>query len=70
MAVRTACHLLVVPLAPAQTADPLSPIPNGPAGIETRLAAGNLASPVYLADATDGTGRLFIVEQTGLIQIV
>ena len=35
----------------------------------TRIASG-LQSPVYLTDAGDGSGRLFIVEQTGRIRVV
>ena len=39
------------------------------ANIRLALRAGGLSKPVFLTSARDGTGRLFIVEQTGRIRI-
>ncbi len=39
------------------------------AKIRLALRAGGLSNPVYVTSARDGTGRLFIVEQTGRIRI-
>lgn len=41
----------------------------GPGTIALALRASNLSKPVFLTSAKDGTGRLFIVEQTGRIKI-
>jgi glucose/arabinose dehydrogenase len=51
-----------------------TPTPSGPSADNgsfkfTRIASG-LQSPVYLTGAGDGSGRIFIVEQTGRIRIV
>jgi len=46
---------------------------SAPAGIpklELTVVAGDLASPVDVADAGDGSGRRFVVEQAGRIRIV
>jgi glucose/arabinose dehydrogenase len=32
--------------------------------------AGNFTSPLFVADAKDGSGRLFVVDQTGYVQIM
>ncbi len=39
---------------------------------ETRLVliAGGLASPLYLTNARDGSGRLFILERPGMIRVI
>jgi hypothetical protein len=39
------------------------------ARIRLALRASNLSEPVFVTSARDGTGRLFIVEQTGKIRI-
>lgn len=39
------------------------------AGMELRTVVGGLSSPLYVASAKDGSGRLFIVEQAGRIRI-
>ena len=41
-----------------------------PEAYQWRLIAGNLARPIGLANAGDGSGRLFIIEQAGLIRIL
>lgn len=38
--------------------------------VELDLIAEELASPVGLKEAPDGTGRLFVVDQTGVIRII
>src|SRR5688500_14214561 len=38
--------------------------------IRTKVAASDLVSPVSMAHAKDGSGRLFICEQTGKIKIM
>lgn len=53
------------------TATPLLPrIGKGPVRIELQAVATGLTAPVDLASANDGTGRLFIVNQTGQILIL
>jgi glucose/arabinose dehydrogenase len=48
-----------------------NPNPNQPAGgnITLQLVAEGLTSPVALAEAPDGTGRLFIVDQIGTVRV-
>ena len=38
--------------------------------IETEMVVGNLDSPVHITHAGDGSGRLFVVEQPGMIKIL
>jgi glucose/arabinose dehydrogenase len=45
-------------------------IPLGPIGIEVQAVATGLAAPIDLISAHDGSGRLFIVEQTGKVRIL
>jgi glucose/arabinose dehydrogenase len=59
---------------PSPTPSPLFATPSGPSADNgsfkfTRIASG-LQSPVYVTDAGDGSGRLFIVEQAGRIRVV
>lgn len=65
-------------VAGTANAAPMSPAP-GPlrslgapadAKIALRLKASGLDQPVFITSARDGTGRLFIVEQTGRIKIL
>jgi hypothetical protein len=37
--------------------------------LDLRLVTGNVTNPVYITHAGDGSGRLFIVEQTGRIKV-
>ncbi len=46
------------------------PIVKGSLTIELELVASGLNTPVYATDAGDGSGRLFLVDQTGIIQII
>jgi glucose/arabinose dehydrogenase len=52
--------------ATMQTDRPRGPFPS----IQLQLVASGFASPVAVANASDGTGRLFIVQQTGEIRIL
>src|SRR5262245_19222929 len=59
--------------APARgTADPAPNPPAAPtdARIKLVLRASGLTRPVFVTSARDGSGRLFIVEQTGRIKIL
>lgn len=40
------------------------------ASVELRTVATGLTSPVYVTHAGDGSGRLFVVEQAGVIRII
>lgn len=60
-----ACALSVVALA----ATGRSSLAQGPS-IELRPVATGLSNPVYVTHAGDGSGRLFVVEQAGVIRIV
>ena len=42
--------------------------PAVPIGLER--VAGNFTSPLFIADAKDGSGRLFVVDQTGYVKII
>ena len=42
----------------------------GDGAIQLRKVVDNLASPVFVTHAGDGSGRLFVVEQNGAIRIV
>jgi len=48
----------------------LAVIPKGDITIELETVASGLVSPVHLTHANDGSGRLFVVEQTGPIRII
>ena len=50
-------------------ATPTSPTADNRANKFTKVAGG-LQSPVYLTGSGDGSGRLFIVEQTGVIRVI
>jgi glucose/arabinose dehydrogenase len=51
----------------AQTESPFDP---ATFAVRLDLVAGGLDQPVYVADAGDGSGRLFVVERGGTIRIV
>ena len=46
------------------------PIPPGSVRVELETVATGLTSPVHLTHAGDGSGRLFVVDQAGLIRII
>jgi glucose/arabinose dehydrogenase len=66
----------------AATATPVPPTPTqaplpaavttfpDPAGYTWRVVASDLTRPIGIANAGDGSGRLFVVEQPGLIRIL
>ena len=45
-------------------------IPLGDIEIELEEVTGGLFAPVYLTHAADGSGRLFVVDQVGLIRVI
>ena len=45
-------------------------VPRGDITIELEVVASGLTAPIYATHAGDGSGRLFIVEQSGQIKIV
>lgn len=57
-----------VPLPAAEAPSP--PVPLSQLRLEIEPLWKNFTSPVYLTNAGDGSGRLFIVEQGGTIRIV
>ena len=48
----------------------LNPLPDADREISLQLVAEGLTSPIALMEPPDGSGRLFVVDQTGLIRIV
>ena len=67
----------VTPLAtPSEAPSPKPPLPSPTAAsvksgsFKLTKIAGNLRSPVYVTNAGDGSGRLFIVEQAGRILVL
>jgi glucose/arabinose dehydrogenase len=52
--------------APARAAPALPALP----AVALRQVAADLAQPVFLTHAGDGSGRLFVVEQPGVIRII
>lgn len=57
------------PVSPTTGAPQVSSLPN-PGAYTWRLLVGGLNTPLGLTHASDGTGRVFIVEQDGLIRII
>ncbi|HEY2598069.1 MAG TPA: PQQ-dependent sugar dehydrogenase, partial [Candidatus Dormibacteraeota bacterium] len=57
------------PSPPVVLATPTSASADNRAVKFTKVAGG-LQSPVYLTGAGDGSGRLFVVEQAGLIRVI
>ena len=57
-------------LPPERMASPTIAAAPADARIALSLRAGNLSQPVFVTSARDGTGRMFIVEQTGRILVV
>jgi glucose/arabinose dehydrogenase len=62
--------LLAAPLTCVRPPAPVvGPIPVGPAAVDVQTVASGLVSPVYLTGAGDGSDRLFIVDQIGLVRL-
>lgn len=61
--------LLIVPLALASAAQGQSPL-GDPFTVGVREIAAGLTAPVALVEPPDGSGRLFIVDQIGLIRVL
>jgi glucose/arabinose dehydrogenase len=57
------------PSGPTPTPAP-SASPSGPPALRLGLVAAGLESPLFLTEAPDGSGRLYVVEQTGRIRII
>jgi hypothetical protein len=57
-------QLLLTMVLLSPLACPPRPGPVGPVRIELQTVASGLVSPVYLTEAGDGSGRLFVVDQT------
>jgi glucose/arabinose dehydrogenase len=58
--------IAATPLGVAQAQSPLG----DPKAVGLRLVADGLTSPIGIVSAPDGSGRLFIIDQIGLIRIV
>lgn len=61
---------IVMPITPTVTSGAHPAALPDPGGYEWRLVVSGLDKPVGLASAGDGSGRLFIIEQEGVIRIV
>ena len=57
------------PVAPEASPTPFS-LPSGPDAVAIEPFAGPFDSPTAIANAGDGTGRLFVVEQSGRVEVV
>jgi glucose/arabinose dehydrogenase len=67
--VRLAASLLVLALVPASPAAAQSPL-GDPKDIGVELVADGLTAPVTLVAPPDGSGRLFVVDQVGMIRVI
>jgi glucose/arabinose dehydrogenase len=67
--VRLTTCLLILTLVPASPAAAQSPL-GEPRDIGVELVAEGLTSPVALVEPPDGSGRLFVVDQVGLIRVI
>lgn len=63
----SAVTLSLLVLASAANAQSIVP---GPMSADLELVASGLTSPVTATDAGDGSGRLFVVDQAGLVRII
>src|SRR3954471_1628796 len=68
--------LIALATAPGVAAAPFAidgtgsaPVPRAAISVKLQLRASGLSKPVLITTARDGTGRLFIVEQTGRIKV-
>ncbi|HEX2077465.1 MAG TPA: PQQ-dependent sugar dehydrogenase [Longimicrobium sp.] len=70
--VRALVPLLAVIVAACDNDGPgvLNPLPDADREVALQLVAQGLTSPIALMEPPDGTGRLFVVDQAGLIRII
>ena len=54
--------------SPTTSATPMGTV--APASIALKLVASGLSAPLYIADAGDAPGRLYVVEQAGRVMVV
>lgn len=72
----TTTRLTIAPATPTTAAspEPMAAVSEAPPGgipsLELKVVADGLTEPVDVADAGDGSGRRFLVEQSGVIRIV
>ena len=63
--------LLAAPLTCVRQPSPVvGPIPAGPTAVDVQAVASGLVAPVYLTVAGDGSNRLFVVDQVGLVRLI
>src|ERR1044072_3054064 len=62
--------LLTISLFSDRAGNSIASAQNAPAAIQLEPVASGLSSPVFVTSALDGTNRLFIVEQQGLIKVL
>ena len=67
--IRLATSLLILALVPAGPAAAQTPL-GEPRDIGVSLVADGLTAPVALVEPPDGSGRLFVVDQVGLIRVI
>ena len=67
--IRLATSLLILALVPAGPAAAQTPL-GEPRDIGVSLVAYGLTAPVALVEPPDGSGRLFVVDQVGLIRVI
>ncbi|HEX6140523.1 MAG TPA: PQQ-dependent sugar dehydrogenase [Candidatus Limnocylindria bacterium] len=55
---------------PEPTGSTIPPLPTGPDRLRAVLVADGLVAPVGIASAADGSGRLFVNEQAGVVRVI
>ena len=62
--------LLLVPLSLAGCAEDVPDPPLGDGGFRLQEVAGSFQQPVFVTHAGDGSGRLFVAEQGGVVKVL